>query len=354
MKKIKIKICEFHFDNEFLKKHFIYKILEKYYDVEFSEKPDYVFYNESTYVHLRYDCIRIFYTGENISPNFNICDYAIAFDYLKFGDRYFRYPLYLMLESNEEDWAKKMGVGIDISKPEIFTQADLDSKKEFCSFIYSNYLGDVNRKRMFDTLSTYKKVNAAGSYLNNTGGKKVDNKLEYETKHKFSIAFENSSRSGYTTEKLRGSITAKTIPIYWGNPDIHLEFNPERFINCHDYSSYEEVVEQIKKIDQDDDLYLTIVNKHAISSSCNFLEIQQDFEKFLQNIFDQPLEHAKRRTINETRLKEIERNEKIIAWYTSIRTSMLKIISTFYRPLKKIKFFESMKQTYFKKSLYKK
>lgn len=351
MKKIKIKICEFHFDNESLKKHFIYKILKKYYDVEFSETPDYVFYNESTHEHLKYDCIKIFYTGENISPNFNLCDYAIAFDYLEFGDRYYRYPLYLMLESNEEDWAKKMGVDIDISKPEIFTQADLDRKKEFCSFIYSNYLGDMSRKGMFEMLSTYKKVNAAGSYLNNTGGKKVDNKLEYEMKHKFSIAFENSSRSGYTTEKLWGGIAAKTIPIYWGNPDIHLEFYRERFINCHDYSNFDDVVERIKEIDLDNNLYLSIINSPVNSPNYNFQDIRQGFENFLRNIFDQPVEQAKRRTINSARLDVIERNEKLIAFISPIQSLLLKCLARLYQPFKKIKFLEDLKHTHSRRKL---
>lgn len=38
--------------------------------------------------------VKIFYTGENITPDFNACDYAIGFDWLDFGDRYLRFPLY--------------------------------------------------------------------------------------------------------------------------------------------------------------------------------------------------------------------------------------------------------------------
>ncbi|MDU9760969.1 fucosyltransferase, partial [Helicobacter pylori] len=37
---------------------------------------------------------RVFYTGENEAPNFNLFDYAIGFDELDFNNRYLRMPLY--------------------------------------------------------------------------------------------------------------------------------------------------------------------------------------------------------------------------------------------------------------------
>ena len=82
MKKIKIKFCKYDPKDECSYSHYILQILKKYYEVEISEDPEYLFYNESDYEHLNYDCIKIFYTGENIHPNFNFCDYALGFDYL--------------------------------------------------------------------------------------------------------------------------------------------------------------------------------------------------------------------------------------------------------------------------------
>lgn len=352
MKKIKIKICEFHFDDKTLKRHFIYKTLSKYYDVEFSDDPDYVFYNESTHEHLKYSCIKIFYTGENITPNFNMCDYAIAFDHLTFGDRYYRYPLYLMLETNEEPWAIEMGVGIDITKMPEFTKEDLSRKTEFCSFIYSNYLADEQRKLIFDKLSEYKRVNAAGVYLNNTNGVKAKNKLEYDLRHKFSIAFENSSRTGYTTEKIRGAITAKTIPIYWGNPDISKEFNEKRFINCHSFLNFDEVLKRVREIDNDDQLYLEILNEPAMASTYNLEDVRHGFEIFLKNIFDQSLASAKRCTINATRANQLYLNEILVARYERRKNMCRKFFALLYKPFKYIKTFESIKQKYFRKKLF--
>jgi hypothetical protein len=69
-----------------------------------------------------------FFTGECISPDFNLCDYAFGFDWIEFGDRYFRCPNYLLYESCW-DISKRLCSNVD--------RDDLRSKK-FCNFIYSN------------------------------------------------------------------------------------------------------------------------------------------------------------------------------------------------------------------------
>lgn len=346
MKKIRIKICEFNRGNEALQNHFIHKILKKYYDVEMSENPDYLFYNDSSYEHLKYNCIKIFYTGENMSPNFNLCDYAIGFDYMDFGDRYYRLPLYLIAVFYNKDEIRLVGDDY-LTRQEPFTKQDLLKKTEFCSFVYSNYRASEERKIFFDKLNKYKKVNAGGGYLNNIGGK-VANKLKFELKHKFSIAFENSSRAGYTTEKIVGSLVAKTIPIYWGNPEIGREFNEKCFINCHNYNSFDGVVERVKEIDDNDDLYLSIINEPLAAKSYNFEEVKKGFEDFLRHIIDQPLNSARRRTINPAKARELEKHELIIAKYTKRQNKIRKILAKLYRPFKKVKILEKFKQQCFK------
>ncbi len=346
MKKIKIKIQGHNIDEVYGYSYFLYSTLKKYYEVELSDSPDYLFYNESMFDNYKYDCIKIFYTGENISPNFNSCDYAISFDYNSFEDRHYRMPLYLLRVFYNLD---------DLYTPEknyleekiTFTKGDLLKKTDFCSFVYSNYRAEEDRKKMFTILNAYKHVNSAGAYLNNTGGKKLLNKLNYETKHKFSIAFENSSRSGYTTEKIVGSIAAKTIPIYWGNPNIGREFNEKRFINCHGYNSFDEVLEVVKKIDKNDELYLAMVNQPTQSEHYNFQKVRDGFEIFLRNIFDQDILMARRRTINPVQAIELKRIGSIVAKYVKIRVLITKILATLYKPFKKIKMLEAMKYAYF-------
>lgn len=348
MKTIKIKILGHSIEDPCTPSYFIYATLIKYYDVELSEDPDYLFFNEASYDHYKYSCIKIFYTGENVSPNFNTCDYAFSFDYMNFGDRHYRLPLYLITTFYNPDEIILAGKNY-LNEKKNYTKDDLLKKTEFCSFVFSNYRADVERRSMFETLSTYKKVNAAGSYLNNTGGGKVKNKLEYEMKHKFVIAFENSSRSGYTTEKLVSALVAGSVPIYWGNPDISREFNTKRFINCHDFKNFEEVLDRVKEIDTNDELYLSIVNEPIASNVYNFDDVLKNFEAFIKNIIDQPLETAVRCTINPVHALVMKDQGRILARYVFIKNFAIKNIARIYKPFKRIKLFEKFKYRYFSK-----
>lgn len=51
------------------------------------------------------------------------------------------------------------------------------------------------------------------------------------------------------------ALITDTIPIYWGNPNASQDFNPKAFINCHDFKSFDEVVDLVMEIDQNDNLY---------------------------------------------------------------------------------------------------
>lgn len=65
--------------------------------------------------------------------------------------------------------------------------------------------------------------------------------------------------SGYTTEKICDAMAVRSIPIYWGNPDIHRDFNPKSFVNLHDFSSIDDAIEYIVALDRDDELYRKVL-----------------------------------------------------------------------------------------------
>ena len=113
-------------------------------------------------------------------------------------------------------------------------EVDLCSRG-FCSFLYSN---EKARERIdfFHRLSEVGRVDSGGKVLNNIGYR-VEDKLKFYGKYKFSIAFENSQFPGYTTEKILHAFMANTVPIYWGNPLVGNDFNPDSFINCHALSA---------------------------------------------------------------------------------------------------------------------
>lgn len=288
MKTIKIKFIDFYKGFDY-KSSRIYEILNRNFDIEFAEQPDYIIYSVYGNEHLEYDCIRILWTGENMVPDFNVCDYAIGFEYMIFGDRYLRCPNYIVnLNYN--------------SLIEIIQQDDARHKnnRKFCSFIYSNGGADKTRDELFYRLCRYKSVDSGGKHLNNTKMSKsqnrIEDKLRFESSYKFSIACENCSHSGYSTEKIVGAFAAGAIPIYWGDPEIKKIFNENAFINVMDYDSLDSLAEAVKQVDANDDLYQKYLESPVFKQPNYVKESKRNLEKFILHIFNQEHEECYRRS----------------------------------------------------------
>jgi hypothetical protein len=332
MEKKIIKI-KFVFKQEFenwIKNHFV-SILEKHYKVEFSEKPDYIFYNSHEELFLDYDCIRISWTGENVRPDFNFCDYALGFDYMSFEDRYLRYPLYLLNHGYIERASQKH---LNVNEKE------MKSKLKFCNFIVSNGFAGEMRSVFFDLLCNYKIVDSGGKYKNNLGYF-VDHKLKFQSQYKFTICFENSSTSGYITEKLIQAVASCTIPIYWGDYNAFKPINEgggginkKSLISIHDYRSLDEVVQVIKEIDNDQDLYFLYLKEPFFLDDDHLAIFNTKLELFLKNIFDQPIKSATRRGFGQAR-SGIENRYKE---YLRLNNTKNMIKELKKRILKKLKF----------------
>lgn len=280
MKKIiKIGFTDFwgHFDPL---DNFIINTLKERYDVILSESPDYLFFSVFGFDNLKYDCVKIMYVGENMTPDFNICDYAMAFDYIEFGDRYFRLPLYQVYP----EFTRL------INQP--FMRDEELLCRKFCSIVVSNpKFASPCRERFFRLLSEYKQVDSGGGMWNNVGGPVAD-KMLFISQYKFNIAFENSSMLGYTTEKIMEAMAANTLPIYWGNELIARDFNPTSFVNVNNFASLEDAVQYVVDLDTDDTKYLEVMRQSWVSDDSVFAW-RERFLEFFENIFDKPLENAK-------------------------------------------------------------
>jgi len=258
------------------------------YEITFTKDydADYVFHSVDDLDVLKYKGVRIFVTGENISPNFQISDYALGFDQLSFDDRYIWLPLIKHYTAAYEN----------LKKPRLPKDSILTKKKEFCAYVMSNTTNSADqRTRIYELLSDYKKVNSGGRWRNNVGGP-VEDKLAFQATHKFAIAFENSFSPGYLTEKFAEAAMADTIPIYWGDPRIGEIFNPKAFVNCHDYDSLEAVVARVIEIDQNDELYQSMLQEPWFPNEAEPECLHDEtFRAFLKNIFEQTPQEAYRR-----------------------------------------------------------
>ena len=239
--KLKIKFVDFY-DGFIWNGHCLYKYLNQYFELELSDTPDLIIYSCYGTEFLKYSCPRIFYTAENIRPDYRFCDFAVSFDYNN-NQSHFRLPLYCVYFTNEV-LTKKRNL-----------KAVLDKKMDFCSFVVSNAKESEERINFFHELSKYKQVASGGKYANNVGGP-VANKRDFISKYLFNIAFENSSYPGYTTEKIAEPWVEGCIPIYWGDPEVTRDINPDCFINMHDFDCFDAAIAHIKEVDASPELQI--------------------------------------------------------------------------------------------------
>lgn len=64
----------------------------------------------------------------------------------------------------------------------------------------------------------------------------------------FSIIIENSQQTNYFTEKLMDCLLTKTIPIYWGCPNISDFFNTDGWIIFNN-DNLEQLAQKLKSVD---------------------------------------------------------------------------------------------------------
>jgi hypothetical protein len=242
---IKINCSDFwgHFEPT---NNYFWNLLSQSFDLQLSDNPDFLIYSAYGRKFKEFDCIRIFYTGEAIAPDFRECDFAFSFDYND-DARHYRLPLYALYADNEL-----------LTRKPSDTEAVLAKKTRFCNFVVSNPSCMV-RNEFFRRLSRYKRVDSAGSFMNNIGrnlGPTPQDKWEFLAPYKFTIAFESKSYPGYTTEKIFEPMLVNSIPLYWGNPLVDRDFNPRSFINYHEFANEDEFIERTIETDRNDSLYL--------------------------------------------------------------------------------------------------
>ncbi len=299
-----IKVC-FSFRKDDLKKwytDFFCGILDKRYQIVIEEiNPDFIFHEAHLVDVLDYSGVRIAVSGENVRTDFNISDYGIGFDHLSFQDRYLRFPLYMMYTGSLDMSERRKDV-IDIDSSDAFLQ------RKFCNFLVSNGTATEFRTQFFHRLSKYKSIESGGGYLNNIGGK-VSDKSTWQREFKFSLCFENSSTSGYLTEKLIQAYAAMTVPIYWGDPDAVGSLaigkggiNPKALIWV-DQNEPSKAIHKIEELDSNRDLFLAYLREPLFLEEDHSQYFKKRLENFLYSIFDQRKELAYRRGFGQVRMR---------------------------------------------------
>jgi hypothetical protein len=302
--------------------------LEDAYVLEFDDKnPDFVIHSCFGRDVLKYDAVRVAWLGENVQPDFNISDYALGFGHITFGDRYRRVPLYRWYIPEYESL-----FAVDRSVRRINGREELAGKTRFCTAVVSNASRGDAFERLTHLLSAHRRVDSGGRWRNNVGGP-VEDKLAFVSQGKFHIAFENSSTPGYVTEKIMHAFAARTIPIYWGAPDVALDFNPKAFINCHEYASMDEVVERVRELDRDDAAYAAMLEEPCFAGGVEppWLS-KREIMGWLEAIFDQSRDAAYRRNRQFWGVRY--QNELYTAFFRPVRQAARLVLNPVIRRLR--------------------
>lgn len=297
MKTVKINYASI--DGNFNKEqNLIYDLLKiNGYDVQISDEPDYIICDAlgaDRFEYCKYPQVRIMYSGENYIPDFNLIDYAICPYPIQFGDRNFQLPPCVWPRDRWLSVASK-------SMGREFNVDFVKDKPLFANFIASHESEFNIRGDFFKKLNEYKRVESAGTYLNNMpNGSAVDwldgSKTELQRKCKFTLCFESTNHYGFVTEKIMDAFYSDTIPVYYGSPTVADIFNPKAFINVADYPSFDEAIEKIKELDQNDEKYLEMLNQPILIDPMYPERLERELGRFVCHIFDQPVEQAYRRS----------------------------------------------------------
>ncbi len=260
------------FHPEHFRKYFPF-VYEKY-DVVLSPDPEVVFYSVYSQGFVPYadprnhpritrlppgKFVRVFLTGENFEPDMSSCEFAISFSSLVDHENDLRLPLWVY---ENRAW----GYG-----PEgLIKRADTDweevaaGKTRFCNFVYLHPV--PFRDAIFRLLNGYKPVDAAGSHLNTMNGwtvpmtpSRVGAKIEFFGRYKFTLAIENAIWPGYMTEKLVDPMFAHSIPIYVGDPQAKVTFDPSSYVDFACFTSIRQMLEFVREADNDRALYLKLL-----------------------------------------------------------------------------------------------
>lgn len=261
--------------------YFFHLLNTKYNVVIDEDNPDILFFSVDYARRRERDryknkkCKRVFFTGENVRPNFDSddsieyknysigkSDIAFTFDYSD-DKRNYRFPLWAFYTN----WFNSVYIPdrdpAYLVDTECFKQRSIIGNKNlFCNFLFSNPSGE--RINILNLVQKYKPVHCPGRLMNNCkpiGGRGDQiEKINFISRFKFTIAAENSQYDGYTTEKMIHPLSVGSIPIYWGSNRVTEEFNEKAFINANKLSGYD-LLKNIIEIDQNDNLYHDIISQ---------------------------------------------------------------------------------------------
>ncbi|MEK6734103.1 MAG: glycosyltransferase family 10, partial [Pseudomonadota bacterium] len=289
---IKVKLQNLHQNAKITDFSMIKEILEEKYVIKITNKDDYdliinsVFGNDPINNN---NAIKIFFIGEAYPAKLENYDLSIGFAPIdEEWSNYIRIPLYYFYNNINKNL-----------EPSFKRGKCKNDHPHFACFLVGNgskeryYDGVSARDRLFHRLSLYKPVVSGGGHLNNIG-KTVSSEdtLEFLSKCKFVIAYENQTYPGYTTEKVFNAYFSGSVPIYYADIKAQEDINKKAIISAQDFETEEDLVNYIIEVDKNDKKYCEIWEQIIITDH------KMDYEN-MKNKLRQKLAPILKRKIDE-------------------------------------------------------
>jgi hypothetical protein len=204
----------------------------------------------------------IFYTGENIRPDFRRARYALSFETDNWGDKNFYLPFWMI----KTKWLGRDDVAgaithyhgteplLDLERLTVSRSPLLqEGRTKFCALICSN--PETLRMNLVSELQRYKAVDVFGPAV---GRPLLRPKSEILREYRFCLCPENSYYPGYVTEKLPEAYLSGLLPIYFGGIPKSGLFNERAFLNYADDFNINKLIATIVALDTIPSLYESV------------------------------------------------------------------------------------------------
>lgn len=264
-----IKVGAFNFWPDFnYEDHFFLHMMKRLYgdDVQVCNDPrscDVAFVAEN-YVPDGIDNTKtkvVSFMGEpkDVDYNNKKIDVYLSFDPTNHMKKNIRLPLWFIYMNFFDMQDQRNPIPVVCPKTLQTNEWFVKEKTKFCVAPYS--VPSQLRVSVHNSLYEYKPTDGFGLPHGN-GDKNKNERVKYNfiSDYKFCMAFENTNKIGYVTEKLLQAKTAGCIPIFWGSQYAAVDFNEDSFINSSMFYTINELVEYVKYVDQNKKIYDKIHN----------------------------------------------------------------------------------------------
>lgn len=115
-------------------------------------------------------------------------------------------------------------------------------------------------------------MRAKGTDVDVMGGgyQRFDVKADGLARYRFSVVIENSREENYFTEKIIDALLCRTVPIYWGCPNIGDYFDTSGMIVCEDMESLQQAIATVNEQEYEKRLKVIEANRTIASTYIDY------------------------------------------------------------------------------------